>query len=111
VRDVTNVHHPKTKESLSLFFLGLEPKENNKSIFELQTLLNTHIQVETPKPHYDIIQCKRCQGLGHTQTYCTLPWESTIIGTALKHQTQSQHADYVVVIIPQITKDVLSTKN
>jgi len=57
----------------SLFYVDLEPKENNKAIYKLKTLLNTIIQVETPRPRHEIIQCKRCQGFGHTRSYCTLP--------------------------------------
>jgi hypothetical protein len=32
VRNILNVKHRITEEPLSLFFIGLEPKENNKGI-------------------------------------------------------------------------------
>lgn len=73
VRNVSNICNPKTKEPMSLFYVDLEPKENNKTIYELKTLLNTVIRVETPRPRHEIIQCKRCQGFGHIRSYCTLP--------------------------------------
>ncbi len=72
--NVTNIRHSKSKEPLSLFFVDLEPNENNKSIYNLQTLLHTRIQVESPRPRHEIPQCKRCQGFGHTRGYCTLPY-------------------------------------
>lgn len=73
VRNVVNIRHWKTKEPLPLFYVDLEPRENNKSIYNLKSLLHTNIRVEAPHPHPVIVQCKRCQRYGHTKTYCTLP--------------------------------------
>ena len=74
VRTVFNIRHPRTKQLLPLFSVDLEPNDTNKSIYELRTLLSTRIQVETPRPRQEIVQCKRCQGFGHTRAYCTLPY-------------------------------------
>jgi hypothetical protein len=72
VRNVANIQHWKTKVPLPLFFVDLEPTENCKSIYSLQSLVHTRITVESPLPKRDIVQCKRCQRYGHTRTYCTL---------------------------------------
>lgn len=73
VRNVINIRHWRTKEPLPLFYIDLEPRENNKSIYEMKTLLHTVIKVEAPRPRHEVVQCKRCQRYGHTKTYCTLP--------------------------------------
>jgi hypothetical protein len=35
-RNILNVKHRVTKEPLSLFFVDLEPKENNKDIYDME---------------------------------------------------------------------------
>ncbi len=50
VRNIVNIRHWSTKEKLPLFFVDLEPNENNKTIYELKTLLHTAIRVEAPPP-------------------------------------------------------------
>lgn len=73
VRNITNIRHKLTKEPLSLFYIDLEPKINNKNIFNLEFLCHTKIAVEAPKKSNTIIQCIRCQAYGHSKTYCTKP--------------------------------------
>lgn len=73
VRNIVNIRHWKTKIPLSMFFVDLEPKSNNQEIYQLKTLLHMRIVVESPKPKRSEVQCKRCQHLGHTHAYCTLP--------------------------------------
>ncbi len=74
VRNVFNIIKSKTSEPLPLFFVDLEPSENNKNIYEITTLLNSRIQVEAPRPRHEVVQCMRCQRYGHTRTYCSLPY-------------------------------------
>ncbi len=73
VRNIGNIRHWKTKAPSSMFFVDLEPNTNNKAIYELKTLLHMRIVVESPKPKHSEVQCERCQQLGHTHAYCTLP--------------------------------------
>lgn len=71
VRNITCVLHRVTKQPLSLFYVNLEPKENNKDIYNIEFLLNMKVKFEPPhKKRNDIPQCKRCQGYFHTQSYC-----------------------------------------
>ena len=81
VREVTNVIIKKLKDpsnkngekiavTLPLFFVSLEPKENNKQIFDIQALLYQRITVEAPHRRKDVPQCKNCQQFGHTRAYC-----------------------------------------
>lgn len=70
VRSVVNVLQSGTKIPLPLFFVDLEPGQDNNRIFEVKSLLYTRIRVEEPKTKRDIIQCKRCLRFGHTRTYC-----------------------------------------
>ena len=65
-RNVVNIRHPATKVPLPLWFVDLEPKDNNKAIYDLRYLQQTKVLVEAPKPRRELIQCKRCQRFGHT---------------------------------------------
>ena len=49
VRNVLNIRHRVTKEPLPLYFIDLEPQDNNKSIYELQLLCNMKIVFEAPR--------------------------------------------------------------
>lgn len=72
VRNVVNIRNRSTKEPLPLFFVDLEPCDDNKSIYDLTALLHSRVKVEAPRPRREAVQCKRCQRYGHTKTYCTM---------------------------------------
>lgn len=74
VRAITNIQHRKTKAPLPMFYVDLEPAENNKDIYKLRFLNNQVIKVEPPHKKHTIVQCTRCQQYNHTKTYCTLPF-------------------------------------
>jgi tRNA A37 threonylcarbamoyladenosine synthetase subunit TsaC/SUA5/YrdC len=46
VRNIINVKHRATKEPLLLFFADLEQQNNNKEIYQLQSLQNCKSRVE-----------------------------------------------------------------
>jgi hypothetical protein len=69
-----NIRHRVTKEPLPLYFVDLEPEDNNKSIYDLQLLCNMKIAVEAPRKKNHIAQCTRCQSFGHTKSYCCRPY-------------------------------------
>lgn len=71
VRNIMNIKHHRTGNALPLFFVDLEPKLDNKRIYEIKDLLYTKISFESPRPRFDPVQCKRCQSFGHTKKYCT----------------------------------------
>lgn len=70
VRSVRNIISRVTKQPLPMFFVDVDPKENNKDIFNIRSFDNAIIQVEAPKKYDDIVQCYRCQDYGHTKSYC-----------------------------------------
>lgn len=55
---------------LPLFFVDLEPQDNNKDIYQLKKLSHQIIKVEPPKKTKGVPQCKNCQLFGHTLNYC-----------------------------------------
>lgn len=69
VQNVTNVWS-RQKTRLPLFFVDLAQSQANENIFDLSTLLHSKVQVEEPRPKRLIVQCMRCQQLGHTKKYC-----------------------------------------
>jgi hypothetical protein len=71
VHNIVNAQHKITKEPLNLFFVDLEPADNNKDIYNITALQNKIIQIEPPPVNKNnIIQCVRCQQYGYTKTYC-----------------------------------------
>ena len=80
VRHIFNIRHRVTKLPLSLFYVDLEPKENNKDVYNLQYINNMKITVEPPNKRSTIIQCTRCQSYGHSKTYCTRPYKCVKCG-------------------------------
>lgn len=83
VRNILNINHRITKEPLPLFFVDLEPKDNNKSIYDIQFLCNMKIKIEPPnKQKNSIVQCTRCQCYGHTKSYCARPYACVKCGGA-----------------------------
>ena len=74
VRNVFNFRHRTSKELLPLYFVDLEPQDNNKNIYDLHLLCNMKIAVDPPRKKNHIVQCTRCQSYGHTKTYCYRPF-------------------------------------
>ena len=70
VRSINNINKYDTKQPLPLFLVELEPRNNNKDIYDIEKLLNTIVKVEPPRHKKDIPQCIRCQQYGHTKNYC-----------------------------------------
>lgn len=70
VRSVRNVVSRVTKQPLPMFFVDVDPQENNKEIYAITSFDNANFIIEAPKKFNDIVQCHRCQDFGHTKTYC-----------------------------------------
>ena len=70
VTNISNIRHRVTKNPLSLFFVDLKQKGNNKEIYNVNRLMNSIFKFEQPLVKKEIVQCKRCQRCGHTQKYC-----------------------------------------
>lgn len=69
VRDAHNAIGPRSKSSISLFFINLEPAPNNKEAFKMKRLCKSVVTVEPPLKFNDIPQCYRCHGYGHRRRY------------------------------------------
>jgi hypothetical protein len=74
VRNIIIAKHSQTKEPLNLFFVSLEPENNNKKAYKIRSLQNKIIEIEPPNKSKHIIQCTRCQLYGHSKTYCNRPY-------------------------------------
>lgn len=85
VRSVTNVYSRLTKEPLPMFFIDLDPKPNNKDIYNVRHINNAIITVEAPRKRNELVQCHRCQLFGHTKSYCKRPFNCVKCG--LNHPT------------------------
>jgi hypothetical protein len=88
VRNIINARNRVTKEPLNLFFVDLEPAENNKDIYSLEAIQNRIITIEPPRTNKNNhVQCMRCQQYGHTKRYCNMPYVCVKCGG--KHSTAS----------------------
>ena len=67
-----------------MFYIDLEPKENNKEIYNLQYLNNMKINIEQPNKKNTILQCTRCRLYSHSKTYCTRPYKCVKCGGSHK---------------------------
>lgn len=70
VQNVSNIRDFKSKEPLPMFYVDLEPKENNKEIYEINKIEYQIVKIEPPHKKREIPQCKKCQRFGHTQNSC-----------------------------------------
>lgn len=70
VRSVRNVVSRVSKQPLPMFFVDIDPKENNKEVYNIHSFDNAIVTIEAPKKYEDIVQCHRCQDFGHTKSYC-----------------------------------------
>ena len=61
VRSINNITRYDTIQPLPLFLIELEPKNNNKDIFEIKKVLNTIVTIEPSRHKKHIPQCIRCQ--------------------------------------------------
>lgn len=73
IRNIVNVLHRTSKKPLPLFFVDLEPKNNNKDIFKIRYLGQMKVTFEPPYKKKEILQCKRCQRFGHCKNQCLRP--------------------------------------
>lgn len=80
VRQIVNARHRSTKEPLPLFYVDLEPKMNNKDIFQVKRLNYTVVSFEAPYKKKEILQCKRCQRFGHSKNQCFRPFRCVKCG-------------------------------
>jgi hypothetical protein len=87
VRNIINIRHRITKDPLPLFYIDLEPHQNNKEIYAIEFLCHTKITVEPPRKRNSPIQCTRCQSYGHSKTYCTRPYSCVKCGRAHDSRT------------------------
>lgn len=70
VVNIHNIKHRATGNPLPLFYVDLEPQDNNKEIYSVRALLHTKITFEAPHQKRELPQCTKCQRYEHTQKYC-----------------------------------------
>jgi len=54
-----------------MFFIDLELDDRANEIYEVTSLMHMRVEIESPKPKVNVVQCHQCQRLGHTKGYCT----------------------------------------
>jgi len=95
-----------------MFFVDLEPAENNKEIYNIKALQKKIIKTQPPRVNENVtIQCLRCQQYGHTKSYCNKPFMCVECGGShkckecKKVKKHQQNAHYAEAIILPTTKD------
>lgn len=87
VRYIKNALSKMDKRPLNMFFVDLEPSNNNKNVYSLRHIDNGIITVEPVKKFNEMVQCYRCQEFGHTQNYCRKSFRC--VKCSLSHPTSS----------------------
>lgn len=87
VRNIMNIKSRITKQPLSMFFVDLEPNQNNKKIYDVKYLVNAVVKIEPPLKTNEILQCHRCQQFGHSKSYCRKAF--TCVKCGLNHPTDN----------------------
>jgi hypothetical protein len=72
--DIINVRYGVDKIPTSTFFVNIEPSVNNKAVKNIQYIYHQRIKIEDPRKSKSIVQCHRCQQLGHSKNYCMRPY-------------------------------------
>lgn len=79
--------HRITKSLLSMFYVNLKSKQNNKDVYKIEYLLNIRVLFEPPNRKREIPQCLRCQRYGHTKNFCAR--QPRYVKCAGNHQTSN----------------------
>jgi len=93
VRNITNITQRIKKQPLPMFYVDLEPANNNKAIYNLRFLHNLVIKVESPHKTTNIVQCTRRQQYNHTKAYCNLPYKCVKCGNPHDSKTCTKPKD------------------
>jgi hypothetical protein len=54
-----------------LFKVDLKIRDNNRTVYDINTFCYYSVTVETPRKANTLPQCKRCLDIGHSANYCT----------------------------------------
>lgn len=80
VRYVRNIISRVTKKPLPMFYVDLDPRPNNKEIYDIDGFEGARIKIEPAKKTDQVVQCFRCQEFGHTKSYCRKPFRCVKCG-------------------------------
>ena len=110
VTTISNIRHRITKIPLSLFFIDIKQKQNNKEIY-INRLMNSIAKIEPHLVKKEIVQCKRCQRYGHKQKYCN--YNLRYVKCAGSHPTDqcTKSPETPAKCIPRTTKDASPIKH
>lgn len=72
--EIVNARRRGSKEPYNVFFVNIEPHENNRLIKDLTYIYHQRVTIEDPKKTKSIAQCMRCQQYGHTKNNCMRPY-------------------------------------
>ena len=86
-QNIVIVQHRLINEPLNLFFVDLEPANNNKDIYNITAIQNKIMHIEPPRTNKKHIpQCARYQQYGHTRAYCNKPYACQMRRPAQRHR-------------------------
>jgi len=59
--NILNIKKQSSSKTLSMFYVEIKPKNNNKDIYEIKLLFQCKIKFGSPHPKRKIPQCITCQ--------------------------------------------------
>jgi hypothetical protein len=101
-----------------MFFVDLKPVPNNKDAFNVEYIQQCKIKFKPPKHKRDNAQCANSKRYGHTKNYCHLKPKCVNVQVAIcqgsvtiRKDLVMSNVSYVLETIPQLIRNVLSTKS
>lgn len=82
--EIINARYGADKTPTFTFFVNLERNANNKAVKDIKSIFHQQVVIEDPRKSKTIVQCQRCQQLGHTKNNCMRPYRCVKCGEGHK---------------------------
>jgi hypothetical protein len=82
--EIINSRYGPEKKPTTTFFVNVEPSNLNKELKNITYIYHQRIKIEEARKSKTLVQCKRCQQLGHTKNNCMRPYRCVKCGESHK---------------------------
>lgn len=72
--EIVNARKRDSKKPYNIFFVNVEPNEKNSLVKTIEYIYHQKVKIEDPRRSNTMVQCTRCQQIGHTKNNCMRPF-------------------------------------